>query len=136
MNNENRLIKILKHLKHKETENAPPDKIGISPAQVNIIDEVSLAGELTVKELAERLNLTPPTISVGVKKLEKISLLKRKTDKDDGRRVLLMLSKEGNLINNQIIKFRNTRVRTILSKLSPQEQNTMLLLLEKALINN
>ncbi len=136
MTNEERLIKIFKLLKHEGEEQAPPDKIGISPAQVNIIDEVSLAGELTVKELAERLNLTPPTVSVGVKKLEKVSLLKRKTDKEDGRRVLLMLSKEGELINNQIIKYRNTRVRTILSRLSPQEQNTMLLLLEKALNNN
>jgi len=136
MTNEQRLIKILKHLKHKDLEQAPPDKIGISPSQVNIIEEISLGGELTVKELAERLNLTPPTVSVGVKKLEKISLLKRKTDKEDGRRVLLILSKEGELVNNQIIKYRNKRVRTILSKLSPQEQNTMLLLLEKALNNN
>ena len=94
MTNELRLIHILKTLKHTNADKPPPDEIGLSPSQVNIIDEISSAGELTIKELAKQLHLTPPTISVGVRKLENINLLVRDSHKEDGRIVRLMLSKK------------------------------------------
>ena len=134
MNNEHRLIQILKILKHSGTKQSPSDETEISPSQVNIIDEISFAGELTVKELAERLHLTPPTISVGVKKLEKINLLIRKSHKKDGRIVRLMLSGEGKILHKQIKEYRTEKVEKILSRLNPQEQNQMITLLEKALM--
>ena len=136
MKNEQRLIKILKSLKHEGEEQAPPDKMGISPTQVNIIDEIFLAGTITIKELAENLKLTPPTISVGVKKLEKNKLIKRESHKEDGRSVLLILTKEGKNLYERIEEYRNTRVREILNKLEPDDQNKMLSLLEKAITNN
>ena len=133
MTNERRLIQILKRLKHEETEQAPPDKLGISPSQVNIIDQLFLAKELTVKELSKSLNLKPPTVSVSVKKLEHINVLKRETHEEDGRVVLLRLTKKGFNLYNQIEKYRTARVKTILNKLNLTEQNQMLALLEKAL---
>jgi len=133
MTNERRLIQILKRLKHEETEQAPPEKLGISPSQVNIIDQLFLTKELTVKELSKSLNLKPPTISVSVKKLEHINVLKRETHEEDGRVVLLRLTKKGFNLYNQIEKYRTARVKTILNKLNLTEQNQMLALLEKAL---
>ncbi len=133
MTNEQRLIKILKSLKHEGEPPSPPDKIGISTAQVNIIDEVFLAGTITVKKLAENLKLTPPTISVGVKRLENIKLIKRESHKEDGRSVLLMLTKDGQSLYRRIDEYRNTRVRSILNRLDPTDQNRMLSLLEKAI---
>ena len=133
MTNERRLIQILKILKHTDTEQSPPDKTGLSPSQVNIMDEISFAGELTVRELAERLHLTPPTISVGVKKLEKASLLIRESHKDDGRIVRLMLSDKGRNLHKRIEEYRIGKVEKILNRLNLHEQNQMLLLLEKAI---
>ncbi len=136
MTNEQRLIKILKSLKHEGEEQAPPDKIGISPAQVNIIDEIFFAETITIKKLAENLKLTPPTISVGVRKLEKNKLIKRESHKGDGRSVLLMLTKEGKSLHGRIDEYRNNRVRKILNRLNLNDQNKMLSLLEKAVTNN
>jgi len=136
MTNEQRLIKILKSLKHEGVEQAPPDKIGISPAQVNIIDEVFLSGSITIKTIAENLKLTPPTISVGVKKLEKINLIQRETHKDDGRSVLLMLTREGKNLHSRIEEYRNKRVGKILNRLEPDDQYRMLSLLEKAILED
>jgi len=133
MTNERRLIQILKRLKHEETEQAPPEKLGISPSQVNIIDQLFMAKELTVKELSKNLNLKPPTVSVSVKKLEQISILKRKSHEGDGRVVLLMLTKKGFNIYNQIEKYRTTRVVKILNQINKEEQSKMLYLFEKAL---
>ena len=133
MNNERRLIQILKLLKHTGTEQSPPDETELSPSQVNMIDEISFTGELTVRELAERLHLTPPTISVGVKKLEKINLLIRESHKKDGRIVRLMLSDKGKSLHKQIEEYRTGKVEKILNRLNPEEQNQMLSLLEKAL---
>ena len=132
MTNERRLIQILKRLKHEETEQAPPEKLGISPSQVNIIDQLFLAKELTVKELSKSLNLKPPTISVSIKKLEHINVLQREAHEEDGRVVLLKLTKKGFNLYNQIEKYRTARVKTILNKLNLTEQNQMLALLEKA----
>ena len=133
MTNEKRLIQILKRLKHEETEQAPPEKLGISPSQVNIIDEVFLSKELTVKELSKSLNLKPPTVSVSVKKLEHMNILKRKPHKEDGRVVLLMLTNRGLNLLNQIKKYRTARVTNLLNQLNDEEQSTMLFLFEKAL---
>ncbi|MEA1911212.1 MAG: MarR family transcriptional regulator [Spirochaetota bacterium] len=133
MTNERRLIRILKSLKHEGEAASPPDKIGISPAQVNIIDEISIAGKITIKELSENLNLTPPTISAGVKKLEKNKLIKRESHKEDGRSILLTLPKEGKNLHNRIEDYRNTRVRKILNRLNSDDQNKMLSLLEIAI---
>jgi len=133
MTNEQRLIEILKYLKREGENTSPPDKLGLSPSQVNIIDHVFLAKELTVKELSQNLKLKPPTVSVSVKKLEQISILKRKSHEEDGRVVLLMLTKKGFNTYNQIEKYRTDRVKTILNRLNSTEQNQMLTLLEKAL---
>ena len=133
MTNERRLIQILKTLNHASTEQSPPDETGLSPSQVNMIDEISLAGELTVRELAERLHLTPPTISVGVKKLEKTGLLIRESHNEDGRIVRLMLSDEGRSLHKRIEEYRTGKVEKILNRLNLQEQNQMIILLEKAL---
>jgi len=133
MTNERRLIQILKKLKHEETEQAPPEKLGISSSQVNIIDEVFLSKELTVKELSKSLKLKPPTISVSVKKLEHMNILKRKSHEEDGRVVLLMLTKKGLTLFNQIEKYRTARVMKLLNQLDNEEQSKMLFLFEKAL---
>ena len=133
MTNELRLIQILKILKHSNSEQSPPGKTGLSTSQVNIMDEISFASELTVKELAERLELTPPTISVGVKKLEQINLLIKKSHREDGRIVRLMLSDEGKILHKQIKKYRTEKAEKILNRLNIQEQNKMIALLEKAL---
>jgi len=136
MTNERRLVEILKSLKHEEEEQAPPDKIGLSTSQVNIIDEIFLAKTITIKKLAENLKLTPPTISVGVKKLEKIKLIKRESHKDDGRSIIITLTKKGKNLHKQIEEYRNTRVRKILKRLAPDDQDTMLLLMEKSISLN
>lgn len=136
MTNGLRLIQILKILKHANEDHSPPDETGLSPSQVNIIDEVSLAEELTVKGLAERLNLTPPTISVGVRKLEQKKLIRRESHKEDGRIVILTLTNKGKNLHKIIEKYRNTKVEKILNRLNPYDQNIMLSLLEKAIVKN
>jgi DNA-binding MarR family transcriptional regulator len=133
MTNERRLIHILKKLKHEETEYAPPDKMGISPSQVNIIDQVFFAQEITMKDLSNSLNLTPPTISVSVKKLENMGILERKAQKEDGRIVLLLLTEKGIDLFNRIEEFRIARVTKLLNQLEEEQQIIMLSLLEKAL---
>lgn len=134
MTNELRLIHILKTLKHTNADKPPPDEIGLSPSQVNIMDEISSAGELTIKELAKQLHLTPPTISVGVRKLENINLLVRDSHKEDGRIVRLMLSEKGRSLHKRIEKYRAKKVKQIIERLKPEEQNQMLSLLEKSLM--
>jgi len=133
MTNKQRLVKILKYLKQEGGKTSPPNKLGLSPSQVDIIDNVFLSGKITVKKLSDSLNLKPPTISVSVKKLEHINVLKREPHEEDGRVALLRLTKKGFNLYNQIEKYRAAKVNTILNRLNPTEQNQMLILLEKAL---
>ncbi len=133
MTNEQRLIEILISLKQEGEETAPPNKLGITPSQVNIIDELAASGKLTVKDLSLKLGLTAPSISVGIKKLEKRELIKRESDEKDGRVVLLTLSIKGKKLYSQIKRYRENRVKILLGRLDKKEQNTMLTLLEKSL---
>ncbi len=133
MTNEQRLIEILISLKQEGEQTAPPNKLGITPSQVNIIDKLASSGKMTVKDLSFKLGLTAPTISVGIKKLEKKELIERESDTNNGRVVLLTLSLKGKKLSSQIKRYRENRVKILLGRLEKKEQNTMLTLMEKSL---
>ena len=77
--------------------------------------------------------MTPPTVSVGVRQLEEAGLLKRKPNPQDKRSVQFYLTRRGQAVQQQSQRFRRQKLELILTDLTPQERETLLQLLEKAL---
>jgi len=104
-----------------------------SPSQMALLDWIAASDGCGVQDIAEGLGLTPPTVSVGVKRLEEAGLLKRKPNPQDKRAVQFFLTAKGQSLQKQSQTFRRQKLELILSGLTQQEQETLLELLGKAL---
>ncbi|RJP52310.1 MAG: MarR family transcriptional regulator [Anaerolineaceae bacterium] len=105
----------------------------VSPAQMALLDWIAASDGCGVQDIADGLNLTPPTVSVGVRRLEETGLLKRKSHPQDKRAVQFFLTAKGQSLQQQSQDFRRQKLELILSGLTQQEQDTLLELLAKAL---
>ncbi len=66
----------------------------LSMAQVQVLMTIQSCGESTISNLAERLNVSPPSASAMVDRLEDKGLLHRERSMEDRRKVVVRLSKE------------------------------------------
>jgi DNA-binding MarR family transcriptional regulator len=105
----------------------------VSPSQMALLDWIAASDGCGVQDIADGLNLTPPTVSVGVRRLEEAGLLKRKPHSQDKRAVQFFLTSKGQSLQKQSQNFRRQKLELILSGLTQQEQETLLELLTKAL---
>ena len=104
-----------------------------SPAQMALIDWVALHPGCGVQEIADGLNLAPPTISVSVKKMEQNGIIERKNHPSDGRSVQFFLTRQGQKMYDRNQSYQRKKVQLLLSGLTQQEQETLTALLERAL---
>lgn len=104
-----------------------------SPSQMALLDWIAASDGCGVQDIAEGLSLTPPTVSVGVRRLEEAGLLKRKPNPQDKRAVQFFLTAKGQTLQRQSQNFRRHKLELILSGLTQEEQDTLLTLLGKAL---
>ncbi len=132
MKNERQLVTLLKKLMDLGAGQPPTARLGLSPTQINIIDQIYGTGELSVQKLSKALELSPPTVSVAVKKMEQNGFIIKSTDNIDGRVTSLRLTDKAVNLHEKIEEYRLNKVRKLLSNLKPEEQKIFLLLLDKA----
>lgn len=70
-------------------------EMGLTTAQLRVLFLVREAPGVTAGELAQRINVTPPTISGIVDRLVKMDLIRREDDQSDRRLVRNMLTEQG-----------------------------------------
>jgi DNA-binding MarR family transcriptional regulator len=105
---------------------------GLTASQLGLLLSLSEHPGCRVQDTAERLDLTAPTISIGVRRLEKMGLVQRDEDPDDQRAVCLYLSPQGRKIASKARSLRAGKLETILGVLTADEQESLLAMLEKA----
>jgi DNA-binding MarR family transcriptional regulator len=98
-----------------------------------LVEYVASHPECGVRQIAEGLGLSPPTVSVGIKHLEETGVIERKVHPLDKRALQLSLTADGRELHQQMLGFRRQMLSKLLSGLSPQETVQLLDLLEKAL---
>jgi DNA-binding MarR family transcriptional regulator len=103
-----------------------------SPAQMALLDWISTNPGCSVQDIANGLGLASPTISVGVRKMEKSGKAERKPNPLDGRSVQFFLTKRGQAIQEMIQNSHRKKFHHLLAGLSQQEQEKLLELLERA----
>jgi len=97
---------------------------------------LSLAGEMSQRELAERLNLTPPSITAAIQKMEKMDYIKRTPDPHDQRVLRLSLTEKSRAylehikevsrqIEERIYKGMNTEEKLLLRRLLTQVRDNL-----------
>ena len=130
--NSKRMELVLTRLRsYWETED--PRRVGgLTASQLSLLLSLSEHPGCRVQDTAQRLDLTAPTISIGVRRLENMGLVQRGADPDDQRAVCLYLSPQGRRIASKARSLRAAKLETILSTLTLDEQQSLLEMLEKA----
>ncbi|MGM9974595.1 MAG: MarR family winged helix-turn-helix transcriptional regulator [Clostridiaceae bacterium] len=102
--------------------------ISLSINEMHLIEAVGKGGDegRTVSEIAEELNITRPSATVAVNKLEKKGYLEKVNSKDDGRVVRVHLTKEGEVIDRYHHFYHSKMVREISSELTEEEKTYLL----------
>jgi DNA-binding MarR family transcriptional regulator len=94
----------------------------VSNHQAGILEQLDPAVPITVGELAQRLGVTPATISIQLARLVRLRLVVREADPGDGRRVRIRLSESGARMRNLRSLLDPERVRAALARLPETER--------------
>jgi len=133
-NSTNKFINLMKRLRKLGLDAYALKDVSISTAQMTLLDWISTSPGCGVQDIANALKQTAPTISVGVRKLEKSKLVERKSNPLDRRSVQFFLTPKGDVLQKQIQRYHHRKFQLLLSGLIPQEQERLLKLLEKAIL--
>lgn len=131
--NEQRMLALFKRLQKLNINHCPNFDNIISPAQMALLEEIKKHPGSGVQEIAERLSLSAPTVSVGVAKLEERDLVERKPNPEDRRSVQFFITSAGKTLHHKFNQARLGKFHRLLSGLTQQEQAHLLNLLEQAL---
>lgn len=104
-----------------------------SPAQMALLDWIATNPGCCLQDIANGLGLTPPTVSISVRKMEQSGKVERKSNPVDRRSVQFFLTKRGQALQEKIQNSQHKRFRYLLAGLTSQEQEELLELLERAL---
>lgn len=104
----------------------------VTMPQLGLLDWVAAWPACSVQAVADGLGLTAPTVSVGVRRLEKAGLLERQPDPQDRRAIRLSLTTQGIELHQRASAFRRDKMRLLLKGLTTEERTTLVTLLERA----
>lgn len=71
------------------------EELDIKPSQEGILFSLHCWGELSQKQLAEKIGITPPSMTVAIRKMEELGYVVRKHDENDQRVIKIKLAPKG-----------------------------------------
>lgn len=99
---------------------------GYSLAQIHTIEVLGNFGSMRMKELAEKLSITTGTLTVQVDKLVRLGLIERKPHEDDRRSIVVQLTEQGSLLQQQHNKLHLELTRDLTRKLDEPEKELLI----------
>jgi DNA-binding MarR family transcriptional regulator len=102
----------------------------LSIAQMHLMMVLQEHGPATVGQLAEKLGISPPSVSSALDRLEEHGLAVRRRDRDDRRVVHAALSSRGRAAAEEACGFRRQKVRHLLEKFDANELEALLTVLK------
>ena len=100
----------------------------LSPSEFHIIECIGEGGGQgrTIGEIARRLEVTHPTVTVAVNKLEKKGCVTKTRCEKDGRAVYITLTRNGEKMNAAHKYFHRKMVRMISEQFNDQEMEILI----------
>lgn len=120
MNRFRRLYKTLYDLFNQKTK----DFI-MTPQQFQLLNIVRQHTGINQRELAEKLKITPATLSVRIKRMENAGFLIRQIDKDDKRNFVLTLTVQGEKLLDMSFEHMRKNVAMMFAGLSSEELDVL-----------
>lgn len=106
---------------------------GLVPSHGDILVCLYKNNKMTMKDIANCIHRTKPTVTVLVDKLEKLGYLKRKASDKDSRYTYVILTQKGEDFKATFEKISNDLNKMLYKNLSPEESELIEKLLRKVL---
>jgi DNA-binding MarR family transcriptional regulator len=94
---------------------------GLTATQYAILDAIEARPDLNTRQVAEELDLAPPTVVRAVDALERKGLIRRQRRDSDGRQIIFSLTPEGNRAREDLAEARRERLVHLLMEMTEQE---------------
>lgn len=76
--------------------------IGLQLSQAGILVVLKLNGPLSQREIADKIHVTPPSVTVALQKLEKLGYIEKCPDEKDQRIMRILLTESGRELVGQM----------------------------------
>lgn len=126
------LIALMMQVMHQGKDSAKLlfHEYDLKPWQAGILIVLHESGGLSQRELAERLHLTPPTVTSGIQKMEKLGYIERRPDENDKRTMRLNVTEKSKVYMEHVVRVVKEMEDTMLGGMSVEEK----LLLKRLLL--
>ena len=106
---------------------------GLVPSHGDILVCLYRNGKMTMKDIANCIHRTKPTVTVLVDKLEKLGYLKREASDEDSRSTNIVLTQKGKDFQATFEKISEELNEMLYKNLSPEESELIEKLLRKVI---
>ena len=106
---------------------------GLVPSHGDILVCLYKNSKMTMKDIANCIHRTKPTVTVLVDKLEKLGYLKREASNEDSRSTNIVLTQKGEDFQTTFEKISKNLNEMLYKNLSPEESELIEKLLRKVL---
>lgn len=97
-------------------------RFDLKPNQAGILFTLHCSGRLTQKELAERVGITPPSMTVALRKLTERGYVTREPDANDQRMMRIRLTSQGEACVEDIKAVMNQMEELMFLGMTPEER--------------
>jgi homoprotocatechuate degradation regulator HpaR len=104
---------------------------GVTEQQWRVIRVLAEAGELDASDVALRASILAPSLTRMIRTLEERKLIKRRSDKADGRRVILQIAPRGRDLIQDALPESLAIYEALERKFGSQKMNLLLDLLDE-----
>ena len=109
------LHRVVKRAKSKYEE------FDLNRSQASILFTLHQRSSMSQKELAESLNMTPPSITSAIRKMEQEGYIRRRQDESDQRVMRLALTEKGAACVENVKRVADEMHELIFQGMSPEE---------------
>ena len=106
-------------------------KVGTRQGQGKILSILRRENGIGQKELAERLQIRPASLSELLDKMQKSGWIQRQVNERDRRKINIFLTDSGQIVSEQMIEARRDMANGVFGVLSQEEQMQLETLLSK-----
>ncbi|MBA3947880.1 MAG: MarR family transcriptional regulator [Herpetosiphonaceae bacterium] len=132
--NARRLLRLLDAMReHRPRPTfAQLNHLNLSFSHLRLLQLLAPNHSLAMKELAEEMQITPPSVTTLTRRLVETELVERRSHAEDSRVVLLSLTEAGRTLLRRLYEDHLHNMERLLQGLSTEDQELFLDLLERA----
>lgn len=123
---------IYRNVRIMEEQDLKKSRLNLSISEMHLLEQIGKdeAG-MTVSEIAQKQNVTKPSVTVAVNKLVQKGYCEKLPVEGDGRAVLVRLTRLGSRVNAVHARFHRNMIREVTRDLTEQEKEKLTAIMKR-----